>query len=255
MKWLRSTMGKLNAGAAWVAVLWGLAIANLSWVWRSDPQYDFGWLVPAMAALLAWRRWETAPVPGRPVPTHPASIWVVTAVAGVSWLLAWPAPEWRLLNALLATSAVIGTFLRVISAGGRSWVMHFAFPTLFLFAAVPLPGAIEQPILNSLTSFVAEATATVLTAFFGTPALARGAVVELASGPVGVDEACSGIRSLHASVVAALFLGEFYRFTLLRRTMLAGAGVAAAVLGNLCRTVALGLGAAAGGGSPRQCVT
>ena len=56
---------------------------------------------------------------------------------------------------------------------------------------------------------------------------------------VGVDEACSGIRSFDATLMISLFLGELYRFGLLRRIGLVGFGVALAFGCNIVRTLIL----------------
>jgi exosortase/archaeosortase family protein len=63
-----------------------------------------------------------------------------------------------------------------------------------------------------------------------------GRVIELAEGWVGIEEACSGLRSLQTVTMLALLLGELFRLRARRRlVLLAGAwGLAAA--GNLART-------------------
>jgi hypothetical protein len=42
----------------------------------------------------------------------------------------------------------------------------------------------------------------------GVPAAEQGNLIEIAAGTVNVNEACSGVRSLQSSFMAALFLGE-----------------------------------------------
>jgi exosortase/archaeosortase family protein len=56
---------------------------------------------------------------------------------------------------------------------------------------------------------------------------------------VGIDDACSGIRSLQAAFMISLFLGELYRLTRRRRLALCGAGFAFAFLFNVGRTFLL----------------
>jgi hypothetical protein len=46
--------------------------------------------------------------------------------------------------------------------------------------------------------------------WLGIPAMAHGNVIEVATGMVGIDEACSGIRSFQSSLMISLFFGEFY---------------------------------------------
>ena len=58
-------------------------------------------------------------------------------------------------------------------------------------------------------------------------------------GSVGVDEACSGIRSFQATLMIALFFGEFYRLNWSRRVACVLAGFALSFLLNLARTTLL----------------
>jgi exosortase len=75
--------------------------------------------------------------------------------------------------------------------------------------------------------------------FCGVPALAMGNVIQLPNGVLGVNEACSGIRSLQSTFMASLFLGELYRLSAIGRIFLVGAGVAIAFLLNVVRTTFL----------------
>ena len=54
---------------------------------------------------------------------------------------------------------------------------------------------------------------------------------------VSIDEACSGIRSLQAMLMIALFLGEFRSLNFIRWTALVGFAVCAAMVLNLARTL------------------
>jgi len=73
----------------------------------------------------------------------------------------------------------------------------------------------------------------------GRLALAQGAVIEVAGGWVGVDEACAGLRSLDAAVMMAWFIGEQRRFGWRGRLGLGLAALAAAVGGNFIRATTL----------------
>ncbi len=73
----------------------------------------------------------------------------------------------------------------------------------------------------------------------GVAALQRGNVIELANGSVGVDEACSGIQSLQAALMVALFLGEYFSLRPARRAAIVLTGCVSAVAGNFLRIVVL----------------
>ena len=78
---------------------------------------------------------------------------------------------------------------------------------------------------------------------FEAPLLERGERV------VGIDEACSGIRSFQASLMISLFLGEYYSLVRLRRVLCVLAGFALALLLNLARLSVLAWVAASQGGT------
>jgi exosortase/archaeosortase family protein len=58
---------------------------------------------------------------------------------------------------------------------------------------------------------------------------------------IGVEEACSGVRSLQSGLMASLFLGEIFRFGAFARIALVFSAVAIAVLGNFLRATGLSI--------------
>ena len=74
---------------------------------------------------------------------------------------------------------------------------------------------------------------------FGIPALQHGNVIEVSSGLIGIEEACSGVRSLQATLMISLFLGELCAFTIRRRAFLVLAGAMLAFATNVVRTALL----------------
>jgi exosortase/archaeosortase family protein len=75
-----------------------------------------------------------------------------------------------------------------------------------LLLSVPLPDSVWGVISQSLKSLV-TGVATDLLNILQVAARQQGSVIITARGSVGVDEACSGLRSLQASLVAGLFIG------------------------------------------------
>jgi exosortase len=131
---------------------------------------------------------------------------------------------------------IIGLSLAVLYYfGGRSWMRHFAPPILFMLIAVPWPMEQEQMIIQGLMRFVAAVTIIVV-GLLGIPAIQHGNVVEVAAGLVGIDEACSGVRSLQSALMLSLFLGEMYRLSHFRRALLLVASLLFVVVANCTRT-------------------
>jgi exosortase/archaeosortase family protein len=108
---------------------------------------------------------------------------------------------------------------------------------------VPWLTLIESGVVHTLTKLSTLATVGGLH-LLGTDAAQHGNVIELRTGWVGLDEACSGIRSLQATFMLTLFLGELYRTSWQRRYVLVATGAGIAVLCNSVRTICLTMVAA-----------
>ncbi|HTZ21995.1 MAG TPA: exosortase/archaeosortase family protein [Opitutaceae bacterium] len=224
-------------GFAVVGGLWTLTWWRQHFVWSSVPEYQFGWVVPALSVFLFGERWQTRPRPGE---SPSCWVWVFLALIGGGLLTfsrlcleafpQWPGMLWLFtLSALAISLGIAGTI------GGRKWAGHFAFPFCFALVALPWPEVVRQPLVVGLTPAI-TATAANLVNELGQPAIVRGNVIEVSSGLVGVEEACSGIRSLQSIVMIALFLGEYGRFAVRRRWALLAIGIGLAVVANFLRT-------------------
>jgi exosortase len=152
-------------------------------------------------------------------------------------------PVWNPIQWLLGIEAV-GLTLCVIGLGrGRGWLRQLAFPICFFLVAIPWPTLVEQPIIQHLTR-ASAAIVIELLGWLGVPALAHGNVIEVSTGLVGIDEACSGIRSFQSSLMISLFFGEFYRLSPGRRWLLIPLGFAFSFAFNVGRMLLLTLIAA-----------
>src|SRR5207245_4018265 len=89
--------------------------------------------------------------------------------------------------------------------------------------------------LMRVVARVAAETAMLL----GTPAQVEGNLIRVSNGLVGVNEACSGIRSLQTSLMIGLLFGELKRLSVLRRVAIVVCAVAIALLTNFLRAVFL----------------
>jgi exosortase/archaeosortase family protein len=84
----------------------------------------------------------------------------------------------------------------------------------------------------------------------GLVAVRRGNLIEVATGVVGIEEACSGVRGLQSSLMISLVLGELGRLSILRRVVLVLVGAVMALLLNLLRAIGLSVLASTRGGLP-----
>ena len=229
---------------------WALAIAALATCWLSffnelrgewdiNPQYNYGYVVPLLGAMLVWRRW-----PERPAGMVTTSPWPALLAAGLLGLLLPMAlireanPEWRLLYWAHGFLVLTLTGCLLYRAGGWRWVGFFAPPLVFMLIAVPWPMEWEQAIIQSLMRWVAGLTIQVV-GWLGIPAVQHGNLIEVGAGVVGINEACSGIRSLQSGLMLSLFFGEMNRFSPARRCVLVVASLFCVLLANVCRTTFL----------------
>jgi len=221
-------------------LLWFELINQLKGEWWLNPQYNYGLIVPFLVVYLLWKRWPIKPTPFRPT-ANALSIFLIVICAALFLpirFLAEANPDWRLLNWLLALVVVSISLAFVYLNGGVAWLRHFAFPFLFFLVAVPWPVRIEQVVIQDLMRAV-TALNVIFLQLAGVPALQHGNVIEVGSGFIGIEEACSGVRSLQATLMISLFLGELYLFGVARRLLLIVIGAGLALVCNVVRTAIL----------------
>ncbi|MBV8214820.1 MAG: exosortase/archaeosortase family protein [Verrucomicrobia bacterium] len=219
--------------------LWYMLTERLAQYWFAEQEYSFGWLVPILCGYLFWLRWRSRPAPGAPDVGLARWVFWVTAPALLPiWLIGEANPDWRIIAWLLAGQTVLLSLCVIYWNGGRAWLRHFAFSICLILAAVPWPTFLENGAVNALTRLSTLVTVGVLNLLRIT-AVQHGNVIELQNGSVGLDEACSGIRSLQAALMLTLFLGELYRSSFQRRYALVVMGAVIAFLCNGIRTTSL----------------
>ncbi len=229
------------------AALWLLLCRHLSGEWSVNEQYNYGWFVPFFAILLFWLRWEdkaTLQIRGQRSEIRSQSKkFEITAIsfAVFALLLLLPLrlfeignPDWRPLGWLHAAVAVTITLLYIWYAAGHSWLRHFAFPVAFIFVAVPWVTPIEAPVIQGLMHGIAAVLSETLN-LFGIPTRLEGSLIRVGNGLVGVNEACSGVRSLQTSLMIGLLFGEVKRLSIWQRAALVIGAVAIAIAANFCR--------------------
>ena len=225
-------------------ILWFVLLRHLSGEWSVNEQYNYGWFVPFFAAYLFWLRWQDRPaIEIRNSKLEIRRRQAIAALVSISALLVlFPLrlfeignPDWRPLGWLHAAIAVFVTLALLWQMGGKPWLRHFAFPVAFIFVAVPWVSPIEQPIVQGLMRVVAAVVAEIAT-WFGIPTQLEGNLIRIPNGVVGINEACSGVRSLQTALMIGLLFGELKRLSILRRTLLVCIAAAIAFAANCVRT-------------------
>ena len=191
--------------------------------WQTNPDLSHAFFVPFLFALLIWESRRQGPPrwmpPGRgsafAVAGALAAGFALFALAGIfAATLAWThAVVCVLLAAALASFLLAGLFiladvrLRLVPV---NWI---SLTAIFLWLlSVPLPTGTYARLTFGLQQWIAGSVLQTLH-LLGVPARQHGNIIELAATTVGVEEACSGIRSL----VSCVFAGFFFAAWLVRR--------------------------------------
>lgn len=235
----------LPLAPAFVAMAW--LISRAQWFWSHDRDLQFGWVVVLLCAYLFYEAWEK----------RPAIAWRLRAwaggllVAGLGLLFLVQIYE-ATMGAGAPTTLGLAMGVMLVVAGnlglayGWPGIRTFGMSFGFLMIAMPVPSGIQGPIVATLQNKVAWVNTEVLN-LLGVPATQVGSLIHLPSGTVGVDEACSGIRSLQSTIMATVFIGYLTLQRISLQALLLGCGIALAIFGNLVRSLYLSLTANARG--------
>jgi exosortase len=216
--------------------LYGSILTRLFMQWvgpKSDPNFEHGIFVPLFALFVLWqeRKKLQAIVP------EPSWAGLPVLVLGLGMLVL------GVLGAELFFSRVS---LLVMLAGliilfqGWTFFRAVLFPWAFLILMIPIPNLILQQVTFPL-QLLASKLATNLLELVGVPVLRQGNVIVLASIPLDVAEACSGIRSLLTLVTLAIIYGYLMETRIWVRVVLALSAVPIAVAANGFRIFGTGL--------------
>lgn len=251
-----------RAGPGALAVALAAGVLILAWSitlwpeWRTNPDLSHGLFAPLIFVLLMresrrqgtlrWlprRSWRTAATVG-----VLAGACLLAAVAGLlAASVGWTHALVRFVLAAALAGSLLAALLVLAGDEVRAMPLNFASLTaVFLWVLVaPLPHGTYARLTLSLQSSV---TSGVLQALhlLGVPARQHGNIIELATTTVGVEEACSGIRSLLSCVYAGFFFAAWLVRSRWGRALLVVAAPLLAIVMNYFRSLTLTLLANAG---------
>lgn len=227
----------LNLMPSWVAAGW--LCYQASWYWSQSPEMHFGWMVLVLSGFLvtevATQRALARPRWGL-LPIFLVVIGVVALVIFQLYQAAFGTMPASLMALAFGVMSIITANIIAVYGVGALGTLGFAF--YFLLIALPLPSVVQSLLVSKLQLFVAFMDAELLN-LMGIPAQRTGAVIQLANGQVGVDDACSGFRSLQSSMMSGMFIGFLLFKSWGWRIMLVLISIMLAIFGNLGRTLFL----------------
>ncbi len=249
---------------------WGFVAWDQSHWWSVKADYSFGWLVPAFVIFAIYDRWPriVAAAAACAAEGSPRAAgwqkWMLRLLVAVSLTLG---AGFFLLGAfyragagsshpgtLAITLGMIGLLLPLLllnapespsPTAGSLWsdarvklAAWFLFPVLVWLVSAPMVSVVEQ----QLNLFLLRKVVTVVAFIFdtlGLPIEQQGNVLALPTGNVGVEDACSGIRSLTACLFAGSFLSAVFLDKLWKKIALVVAAMGFAFVTNLGRSLFL----------------
>ncbi len=238
--------------------------------WRVKEDYSFGWLVPLFVAFVLHDRWArisgalaACAAAGSP---RAAGLqkWLLLVAVGASLLSgalmfllgafyragAGTSQPGTLAITLGAVAIVLPLlFVNAPESSAASTcgifgdarvrlVALFLFPALVWLVSAPMVSAVESQLNLALLRYIVTAVASVFD-LLGLPLEQQGNVLALPTGNVGVEDACSGIRSLTGCLFAGSFLAAVFLETLWKKIALVVAALGLALLTNLGRSLFL----------------
>ncbi len=161
-------------------------------LWMTSPDNSHGILVPAFAIWLLWHRRDLLPSQLPPVSITAVLLGAGLIVFGVLIRCSGIYTRAITVEALSLVPCIAGI---VLLCGGWA-VVRWAWPAvLFLFFMIPLPGVVGG-LLSGVLQKIATISSTYLLQTIGIPAVSEGTVIWLTHKPLGVAQACSGLRML-----------------------------------------------------------
>lgn len=236
-----STERTIGALLLVLGVAWLLLITQTRHHWGSISYYNFGWAVPFLAAYLLYLNLQNiAPIRGQltkwALPTATTLLLTLVPFHAFSEVNPfWRAPLWIQGSLLVLYSLVVVNLLF-----GTKGVLRCLYPMLLLSTMIPWPYRIETALIQSLTEIVSKTSLQALL-FIGVPFELVGNSLVMGDVQVGVNEACSGIRSLQALFMVTLFSAGFMRISVWARILTLLALPILVIVMNTARAVFLSL--------------
>jgi exosortase len=124
---------------------------------------------------------------------------------------------------------------------GIAYFKTLLFPLIYLIFMVPLPAIVYTAIAFRLQLFVSMISAELIR-LVGIAVYRNGNILEVAKvGPLAVEEACSGMRSIMALLALSSLLAYILYRTKLRQWILVAFALPVAVVTNIFRVTMTGI--------------
>lgn len=213
--------------AALIWAVYQFALTDLARDWWNEDALSYGMLVPPLVAYIAWLR-RGSILAHAAVPDNRGLLCI--AFACLVFLLGRLGAEFFLMRISFVILLVGLTW----TFWGMARLKDLAFPFVLLATMVPLPAIVYNSVSAPLQLFASDLS-TRLAQGLGVSVFRDGNIIQLASTSLGVAEACSGLNSLSALIVASLLLGYLVCTRLRSRITLLLLSIPLAIAVNILR--------------------
>jgi exosortase len=218
-----------------LAVLYREVVPELVRAWGTDDNYSHGYLIPPIAAYLAWeRRHRIASAPLQP------SLFGLIVIGGSALVLALGVLGVELFLTRISLIGMLAGIVLFLFGWKRFWIL--TFPLAFLLLMIPLPAIVFNQIAFPLQLIASQFGEDVIRAF-DIPVLREGNVLMLANMTLEVAEACSGIRSLISLLTLGIVFAYFGDSRGWARAVIVASTIPVAVASNAARVAGTGVAA------------
>lgn len=198
---------------------------------RHDANWSHGFLIPLFSLYLLYIRWDELAAARRRVCRWGLMLLLLSIVAMV---LSFVKTFW------LCHLAMIPMFLGLVLYLGGPGVLRVTWlPIVYLVLAIPIPDILYGDIALPLQNFAASATGVILQMFgVKMSVTASHLTITSISGeqyPLGVVEACSGVRSLMAFVALSVAMAYIDDRPTWQRVILVVSSLPITILCNVIR--------------------
>ncbi len=226
----------------WVPIAWFSALLivtyfpvlkHLAEQWATDEDVNHGFLVPIVAAWIAWQRRDTILALELKPNWWGVGVMIWGVVQGLLGMLS--------AELFLQRSSILVSLLGLLLlTGGLPLVRALLFPLCLLPFMIPIPAIIYTQITFPLQLFASSVAESILE-LLNIPVFRDGNILELASQRLDVAEACSGIRSLLSLTFLSLVYAYFFDKKVWMRWVLFIGGIPLCILANSARVTITGI--------------
>jgi exosortase D (VPLPA-CTERM-specific) len=204
--------------------------------WLNSPEYNYGPLVPVIAALMLWRdlsRLDAAAIGAR----SGGWLGIVIALLGLMFGLIEFLSQTRFPGQLGLFLTIVGILVAWLGErrSARVW------PALvFLFFALPQAGVLQVALTTAL-QLVSSMGAVAIIRLFDIPVLREGNIIDLGQIQLQVAEACSGLRYLFPLATFAFLCAYLYIGHPVKKAIIFLSSIPITILMNIVRIAVTGL--------------